>query len=50
MSNKYKLKIMKTVYYIKNRTNGVIVFQSEIESTARIMCNHQTEYVTSNQK
>ena len=40
---------MVTVYYIKNKANGAIMFQSSIESRAQIMCNHETEYVISKQ-
>lgn len=40
---------MKTIYYIKNKANGAIMFKSEIESRAQIMCNHSIEYVTSRQ-
>ena len=38
---------MKTIYYIKNRANGAIMFKSESESRARIMCDHANEFVTS---
>ncbi len=38
---------MKTIYEIKNKANGAVMFQSGIESRARLMCNHETEFVTS---
>ena len=40
------MKIEQTVFYVKRKSNNKIVFESGIESRARLSCNFEIEYIT----
>lgn len=40
------MKNLMTTFYVKRISNDKIVFRSNVESRARLSCNFEIEYVT----